>query len=816
METTALHLVEAGDDGDDSEDHSPPAPQCIADLRSIWRRHKRAIVVGSVAAMAGALLCLFLKPEPRLYSERQVPPTEVASWASSSSSFGIDLASEACSSGGLAEEIRVHRNYSSSGGQEAQFILKCRHPRLSRRAFVTLGITITSLCLMISGQPPDLCMLAATLALLLWPWSDTPGEGIISEKEAWEGFSNKGVLTVGILFVVAKAVDETGVVEKAMKYVLGSPRNIIFAQVRLLLPVAVSSAFMNNTPIVAMLIPVVETWARKMKRDPAVFLMPLSFSSMLGGMCSMMGTSTNLVVAGLMAKKNPDMLPFGLFDIAVVGAPCCLVGIIYMSIFARPLLGRKLLLERSPEALSLAPGTSSSFAKTYTVLFVRDASVRQDAVFDLGPISGLTMEEDGVLLQGILGRVDSGSQMERPEISVLQIPEVGSDAFWRCGKDGWGSTHLDESEYLAIRCKASSLGSLRLALSRQGLRLVSELPTFLSKKRLGRRRNLRFLCEAVVGPDTPVVGMPVGLGGEMSEVLLERYGAALVSARLGGSSQGSRRQAASQRDRAMSEPSIQQALIQIIPSQSNSTHQTTLRPGQVLLLEVFPASTQLMAQDFSLITTVPGSRPPRVGTFMDRARVYIAALVLIAMVTLSATVVSLLTAGLLASFILLSIKTIPLKTALSAIRGRTLLAIVTTFGVGTAFETTGLAHWIASGLSSIFGQLGSLGVLLSVSLVTSIVGCAVSNNAVVILMYPICETLAAQTEGVHLRQLLVVLLVGASSSFLTPMSYQTNLMVYTPGNYKFADYFKFGIGLQIVVMVTCIAMATIFKDYYDF
>ena len=89
------------------------------------------------------------------------------------------------------------------------------------------------------------------------------------------------------------------------------------------------------------------------------------------------------------------------------------------------------------------------------MLFVRDFSVRQDAVFDLGPISGLTMEDDGVLLQGILGRadsggihgrVDSGSQMERPEIAVLQIPEVGSDAFWRCGKDGWGSMHLDESE----------------------------------------------------------------------------------------------------------------------------------------------------------------------------------------------------------------------------------------------------------------------------------------------------------------------------------------------------------------------------------
>ena len=134
---------------------------------------------------------------------------------------------------------------------------------------------------------------------------------------------------------------------------------------------------------------------------------------------------------------------------------------------------------------------------------------------------------------------------------------------------------------------------------------------------------------------------------------------------------------------------------------------------------------------------------------------------------------------------LLAIKTITLKAAFGAIKGRTLLAIVTTFGVGTAFETTGLAHWIAMGLIGIFGSLGPFGVVLSVALVTAVVGCAISNNAVVILMYPICQTLANETEGVSLRQLLVVLLVGASSSFLTPMSYQTNLMVFTPGKYRF-------------------------------
>jgi di/tricarboxylate transporter len=128
-----------------------------------------------------------------------------------------------------------------------------------------------------------------------------------------------------------------------------------------------------------------------------------------------------------------------------------------------------------------------------------------------------------------------------------------------------------------------------------------------------------------------------------------------------------------------------------------------------------------------------------------------------------------------------------------------LLAIVTTFGVGTAFETTGLANHIATGLISVFGSLGTIGVLLSVAVVTSVVGCAVSNNAVVILMYPICQTLARDFEGVGLRQLLVVLLVNASSSFLTPMGYQTNLMVYGPGRYRFFDIAKYGAGLTLIM-----------------
>ena len=127
------------------------------------------------------------------------------------------------------------------------FKLSCQDARLSRKAYVTIAVTLVSLLAMIKDCPPDICMLGATLVLLLWPWagvvetSTGPGSrrGIITEAEAWQGFSNTGVLTVGALFVVARAVDETGAVERFMKRILGAPRSLFIAQCRLLFPVAI-------------------------------------------------------------------------------------------------------------------------------------------------------------------------------------------------------------------------------------------------------------------------------------------------------------------------------------------------------------------------------------------------------------------------------------------------------------------------------------------------------------------------------------------------------------------------------------------------
>ena len=276
-------------------DTTDDQPQCMQDTKKLLRRNCKTATVGLISALAGALLCILSTPEPRILHNVPIQNfTTLATWASSRETLTLDLASAICPGGGQAVEMTFNQTADD-------FELTCEAPRLSRRAYVTLGVTLTALCLMISGSPPDLCMLAATLVLVLWPWTQT-GAGIISETEAWQGFSNKGVLTVGALFVVAKAVDETGIVSLVMKRVLGEPKSLFLAQIRLLLPVAVSSAFMNNTPIVAMLIPVVIQWAPRIGKRPSTFLMPLSFASMLGGMCSMMGTSTNLVVAGLLGK----------------------------------------------------------------------------------------------------------------------------------------------------------------------------------------------------------------------------------------------------------------------------------------------------------------------------------------------------------------------------------------------------------------------------------------------------------------------------------------------------------------------------------
>ena len=385
------------------------------------------------------------------------------------------------------------------------FVLTCQQPRLSRKAFLTIAVTSASLIAMMRDVAPDISMLAATLVLLLWPWGAANGGGnILTGAEAWQGFSNEAVLSVGALFIVAKGVDETGAVDRMFRGLLGRTRNLFAAQLRLLLPVAVMSAFMNNTPIVAMLIPVVDGWARRIGKPKALFMMPLSFASMLGGMCTMIGTSTNLVVQGMLMKNNPNVPPFGLFDLVPIGGPCALVGIVYMAFFSRFLpdndakeaaagdgaadtardsgvdengdIAIEGLVDDSTDSVAAADTAANL---PYVVGFVVESEKLDGGTLD---DTGITTA-DGMALDTVMrpARRDSGEQ-------------AGSYA--EVGLELGGETPLRVRDLVIFRGTAEGVAKLRRSV--RGL-----VPASRAVALLGRHRRRRRLVEARIALSVP-------------------------------------------------------------------------------------------------------------------------------------------------------------------------------------------------------------------------------------------------------------------------------------------------------------------------
>ena len=215
---------------------------------------------------------------------------------------------------------------------------------------------------------PDLIFLGALTLLITF--------NIITPSEALSGLANPGVITIGVLYVVATGLRETGVMSALAGRLLGHPKSVFQAQLRMVSPVAAMSALVNNTPVVAMWLPVLDDWAKKHRISPSKLMLPLSYAAILGGACTMIGTSTNLVVNGLLAQHPEVGAPLGLFDIACVGVPCALVGLTYLL-----LCGRWLLPDRRPVDQEFDD------PKEYTVEMLVDPG---------SPLVGQTIQEAGL------------------------------------------------------------------------------------------------------------------------------------------------------------------------------------------------------------------------------------------------------------------------------------------------------------------------------------------------------------------------------------------------------------------------------------
>lgn len=572
-------------------------------------------------------------------------------------------------------------------------------------AWFTLAVVVVGIgALMRDLLAPDL-IFVGMLAVLL-------ASGIVSPQEAFVGFSNPEILAIGALFVVAGALQHTGALGFVATRLFGQITSHRRALLRMMLPTAGISAFLNNTPIVAMFTPVVFDWARRHQVSPSRFLIPLSYATILGGACTLIGTSTNMVVNGLMVGAGQPGMSF--FELSAVGVPCAVVGVGFVVLAGRVLLpDRKELLESLGETR-------------------REYLVELEVTAEC-PLVGQQIEEAGL-------RHLPGLFLVRIERSEGTVSPVGPQ------------------ERIRVADRLVFTGVVATIVDLQKIRgLVPAGDHRDGVERVGEGNNL---SEAVISEDSPLNGVTI-----RDANFRTRYGAAVVAVHRGG--------------RRL----------------SGKIGDILLRAGDTLLLEASAgfARTYRNSADFYLVSEVDNSAPPR----YDKAIPALLALVaLITTVTLG--LLPMMTAALLAAFGVIMCGCLSVGETRRVVDVSVLILIASAFGIGRALDKTGAAELLASFLVEVGAGLGPVGVLALVYLVTLVFTECISHAPAAVLMFPIAAETAGQF-GVDVRPFAITIAIAASAAFASPLSYQTHLMVYGPGGYRFTDFLKIGIPLDLLI-----------------
>lgn len=569
-------------------------------------------------------------------------------------------------------------------------------------------------------------------AVLLTGLAVVTVSGVISLEQAFLGFGNTTLVALGSLYVVGAALRESGALDKASDFILGSEtRSIQRILLRLCPSVSTYSAFLNNTPIVAMGIPAIRSWAKKYNIPPSKLLMPLSYAAILGGMCTLIGTSTNLITHGLLQSHGFEGLSF--FELAWVGVPCTIAGLIYI-IFVSPYL------------------TPARRDIRYEEEIIRKLLVELEVTED-AEVIGKTVEKAGL-------REFNGFYLSRINRQGQEIGPVPEDEKLRAGD------HLFYAAKGGVAAKKPDFEGF------PGLRLAHQPP-----RTIQRSKRDRELHQVVVKEGSRLVGATVEDAN-----LLNRYGAAVTGVRRRGTR-------------------IDQPLGEFV-----------LHPGDVLLLDTgrgFRGAYE-DTEDFFLTSEAGGEAPGEVSEIKEHRPggkdLYISIGVLVGIIGMvAAGVMHIALAGLLGVAVLLTFNVIEAGEARKSVDWTVLIVIGAALGLGKAMEVSGAAVVIGEGLVSLTSAYGPHMVLAGLVIVTVIMTEAITNNGAVALMFPIALSVA-ETQGLDARPLLIGITLAASMSLVTPIGYQTNLMVYGPGNYQFTDFFKVGFPLQLVLWLLVIIL----------
>lgn len=561
--------------------------------------------------------------------------------------------------------------------------------------------------------------------------------GIINAKEALAGFSNKGMITIAVLFLVSEGIKQTGALDYMAKVMLPK-RGISVPKLylRTLLPVAGLSAFLNNTPVVIIFAPIFKRWAEKVNLPASKFLIPLSYATILGGVCTLIGTSTNLIVHGLMLDSGFEGM--GMFEIGKVGIFVLIIGFIYLVVFGNLLLPGKRVL------------------KTYSFVDFREY------YFD-------TVITKGSPLIGALIDRRKNEQLKDFVVSSIQRGDQSIKTFK-------GRYILEEGDHLILAGKSDSIENL---MELKGL----ELTCLVDVDKDFRKKSLKRL-EVVISPRFPGVGKTIG-----DYNFLSHYNAIVMAVHRNGS------------------------------RITNNIDDISIKVGDSLILLASENFLEDWGESRIFYTTSylgDISKPER------KDKMWFALIIVVGMV-LGATFLNdvslygrikldMFFFAALAAVIMVWFNILPSRKYTKAISWDVLITIACAFGISKALQNSGVADYVASFTIGVFRRYGPVGVLAGIYLITMVFTEIITNNAAAALSFPIAYA-AAQQLGVDPRPFFIAICIAASASFSTPIGYQNNLIVQSVGNYKFSDYLRIGLPLNLLSMAVSVIVIPYFWDF---
>lgn len=584
--------------------------------------------------------------------------------------------------------------------------------------WIVTAILIVTLYLLIREKlPVDLTAIGIMTALMI--------TGILKPVEAVAGFSNPAVITVGAMFLISQAMIRTGAVGFIGQAVTQWTRNRTWmAMLLVLLIVAAASAFINNTPVVVLFIPVVLSLSCRLGISPAKYLIPLSYASILAGTCTLIGTSTNIIVSDLAAHYGYER--FGMFELSVVGIPIALAGLLIIMV-----MGPRLM----PDLLNPTCELKNDRQRRYLAELLIP---RQSPLKGLNPCAHM--------------------QSKYPDIEVLELIRY-SHIYHPCRDP----VTMAPDDLLLVKGPPNALMEVlnqkvvELPLSENGMRFDGS--------------NTAMVVELIITPQSSLVGRQL-----KNTYLVRNKNLHVVAVERSGLHYS---------EKQLKDIRLKMGDILLIWCHEDELDQLRGRSDWIVVEDVHQEIEHKR-------------KAPLAGTIFGGL-----------VIAASTGMADIMVCALAAVFMMMATGCLPLREAYRALQSNVLLLIAGTIALGMAMDKTGASQYYADlFLRTMEGWPPNL-ILGGVILLTSISTQLLSNNATAVLLLPIAISTALGL-GVNPKPFIMAVCFGASACYATPIGYQTNLLVYGPGGYRFSDYFKLGIPLNLLVLFLGTVLIPIF------